>query len=206
MMMTSPENNRVVVGITGASGALYAKRVLELLAAREVEIHLAVTPLGRRLLHDELGMEGLNVEALTNGRGDLVTVHRDKDVGAAIASGSFLHRGMIIVPCSSNTIGAIASGMTINLVHRAAAVCLKERRTLIIGHREMPISRIDLENLDRLSRAGAVIAPLCPGFYMLPKTLDDVVNFVAGKLLDAIGIGHDLPLRWTGQVPSHEGD
>lgn len=205
-MMMSPENNRVVVGITGASGALYAKRVLELLAEREVEIHLAVTPLGRRLLHDELGMEGLNVDALTNGRGDLVTVHRDKDVGAAIASGSFLHRGMIIVPCSSNTIGAIASGMTINLVHRAAAVCLKERRTLIIGHREMPISRIDLENLDRLSRAGAVIAPLCPGFYMLPKTLEDVVNFVAGKLLDAIGIGHDLPLRWTGQVPAHDGD
>lgn len=205
-MMMSPENNRVVVGITGASGALYAKRVLELLAEREVEIHLAVTPLGRRLLHDELGMEGLNVDALTNGRGDLVTVHRDKDVGAAIASGSFLHRGMIIVPCSSNTIGAIASGMTINLVHRAAAVCLKERRTLIIGHREMPISRIDLENLDRLSRAGAVIAPLCPGFYMLPKTLEDIVNFVAGKLLDAIGIGHDLPLRWTGQVPAHDGD
>lgn len=200
-MVQSPENNRVVVGITGASGALYAKRVLELLAAREMEIHLACTPLGRRLLHDELGMEGIDVDALTNGRGDLVTVHRDRDLGAAIASGSFLHRGMVIVPCSSNTIGAIASGVTINLVHRAAAVCLKERRALVIGHREMPISAIDLENLERLSRAGAIIAPLCPGFYMLPKTLDDIVNFVAGKLLDALGVGHDLPVRWTGEIP-----
>ncbi len=205
--MMSPEaENRVVVGITGASGALYAKRIMELLAAREMEIHLAVTPLGRRLLHDELGMEGLNVDALTNGRGDLVTVHRDRDLGATIASGSFLHRGMVIVPCSSNTIGAIASGVTINLVHRAAAVCLKERRRLVIGHREMPISQIDLENLERLNRAGAIIAPLCPGFYLLPKTLDDIVNFVAGKLLDALGVGHDLPVRWSGEVPAEEGD
>lgn len=192
---------RIVVGITGASGALVARRVLELLAAREVEIHLAITPLGRRLLHDELGMEGVDLDGLTGGRGGLVTLHRDKDVGAAIASGSFQHEGMIIVPCSGNTLGAIASGVTLNLVHRAALVCLKERRRLILAYREMPLSSIDLENMERLTRAGAIIAPLTPGFYMLPRTIGDVVDFLAGRLVDLIGVGHDLPVRWDGATP-----
>ncbi len=198
---------RIVVGITGASGALVARRVLELLAARDIEIHLAVTPLGRRLLHDELGMEGIDLDGLTGGRGGQVTLHRDKDVGAAIASGSFQHDGMIIVPCSGNTLGAIASGVTLNLVHRAALVCLKERRRLILAYREMPLSSIDLENMERLTRAGAIIAPLTPGFYMLPRTIGDVVDFLAGRLVDLVGVGHDLPVRWEGAMPARpEGD
>ncbi len=187
---------RIVVGITGASGAAYARRVIELLTAAEIEVHLAVTALGRRLLHDELGMEGIDADSLSAGRGNLVVVYRDKDVGAAIASGSFLHDGMIIVPCSSNTLGAIASGITLNLVHRAAAVCLKERRRLILGHREMPLSPIDAENIHRLTQAGAIIAPLSPGFYMLPKSVDDVIDFVAARLVDLFGVTHDLPVRW----------
>lgn len=190
-----------MVGVTGASGAPYARRVMELLAAREVEIHLAVTPLGRRLLRDELGMEGIDPDALTAGRGNLVTVHKDRDVGASIASGSFLHDGMVIVPASSNTMASIATGVTQNLVHRAAAVALKERRRLIVGHREMPISHADAESILALTRAGAIVAPLCPGFYTLPQTVGDMVDFVAGRLVDLLGVEHDLDIRWSGDMP-----
>jgi 4-hydroxy-3-polyprenylbenzoate decarboxylase len=189
---------RIVVGITGASGAAYARRVIELLAERDIEVHLAATTLGRRLLHDELAMEGIDVDQLSGGRADRVVLHRDKDVGAAIASGSFLHDGMIVVPCSSNTLGAIANGLTLNLVHRAAAVCLKERRRLILCHREMPLSPIDAENIHRLSQAGAIIAPLSPGFYLLPRTIEDVIDFVAGRLIDLLGVPHDMNVRWQG--------
>jgi 4-hydroxy-3-polyprenylbenzoate decarboxylase len=188
----------VILGITGASGALYAKRTIELLAAADVEVHLAISALGRRLLFDELGMKRVDADALTHGRGQRLIVHSDNDVGAAIASGSFLSRGMVIVPCSSNTLGKIAAGITDNLVQRAAAVTLKERRRLILAYRESPISHIDILNMQRLSEAGAIIAPLAPGFYLLPKTLDDVVDFMAGKLLDLLGVPHELSTRWEG--------
>jgi 4-hydroxy-3-polyprenylbenzoate decarboxylase len=194
--MDTRENNRAVVGITGASGALYARRVVEQLTAADVETHLAITPLGRRLLHDELGMKRVDLDALSGGRGGLVHLHRDNDLGAAIASGSFLHRGMVVVPASSNTLGAIASGTTLNLVHRAALVTLKEGRTLVIAHRESPLSRIDLQNMVRCADAGAIIAPLNPGFYLGPRSIDDIVDFMAGKLLDLLGVPHDLDTRW----------
>src|SRR5437867_1465045 len=129
----------IIIGITGASGATYAVRVIELLAAADIEIHLAVSALGRRLLFDELDIKRLDAESLTAGRGSLLTIHSDNDLGAAIASGSFLHQGMIIVPCSSNTLGRIAAGITDNLVQRAAAVTLKERRKLILAYRETPM-------------------------------------------------------------------
>lgn len=190
-----------MVGISGASGALYARRVIQLLARSGVEVHLAVTPLGRRLLFDELGMKRLEPDELADGRGDLVTIYPDNDVGAAVASGSFQHDGMIIVPCSSNTLGAIAGGITTTLVHRAAAVSLKERRRLVIAHRESPLSRIDLQNMLRLDEAGAIITPLAPGFYLLPKTIDEIVDFMAAKLLDLVGVEHDLDVRWEGEVP-----
>jgi 4-hydroxy-3-polyprenylbenzoate decarboxylase len=188
---------RIIIGITGASGAAYARRIIELLAAADVETHLAVSTLGRRLLFDELGMKRIDPDELTGGRGHLLTVHGDNDVGAAIASGSFLHQGMIVVPCSSNTLGKIACGITDNLVQRAAAVTLKERRKLVLAYRESPMSHIDLLNMQRLSEAGAVIAPLAPGFYLLPKTVDDLVDFMAGKLLDLVGVPHDLDTRWA---------
>jgi polyprenyl P-hydroxybenzoate/phenylacrylic acid decarboxylase-like protein len=136
--------SRIVIGITGASGATYARRVMELLAEAGVEMHLAVSGLGRRLLFDELDMKRVDPDALTGGHGGLVTVYNDNDVGAAIASGSFVHDGMVIVPCSANTLGAIAAGLGDNLVKRAAAVALKERRQLILGYREMPASHIDV--------------------------------------------------------------
>lgn len=187
---------RIIIGITGASGAAYSRRVIELLTDRTVEVHLAVSALGKRLLADELGMKRIDPDALSGGAGHLVTVHNDNDLGAVIASGSFLHDGMIIVPCSSNTMGAIAAGITNNLVQRAAMVTLKERRKLILAHRESPLSHIDILNMARLSEAGAIIAPLSPGFYMLPETLDDVVDFMAGKLLDLVGVEHALNTRW----------
>lgn len=187
---------RIVVGITGASGAAYARRIIELAADAGVAIHLTVSTLGRRLLFDELGMKGVDPEALSGGRGDLVTVYSDRDVGAAIASGSFRHDGMVIVPCSGNTLGAVASGIADNLVKRAAAVTLKERRRLVICYREMPASPIDLDNMKRASDAGAIIAPLAPGFYLRPKTIDDLVDFAAARVLDLLEIPHSVDMRW----------
>ncbi len=188
--------DRIVVGITGASGAAYARRVMELLAEAGVEIHLTVSALGRRLLFEELGLKRLEADALTGGRGELVTIYNDNDVGASIASGSFLHGGMLIVPCSGNTLGAVAAGIADNLVKRAAAVTLKERRKLVLAYRESPVSHLDLCNMTRLSEAGAIIAPLSPGFYLGPKSIDDLVDFMAGRLLDLVNVPHDLEVRW----------
>lgn len=190
---------RVVVGISGASGAPYGVRLIELLAIRGIEVHVAVSDLGRRLLGEEAGIAPVTAESLA-GSGDpnLVTVHSGRDMGAVIASGSFRHDGMVIVPCSSNTLGALAAGMTTTLLQRAAAVTLKEGRKLILAHRETPLSRIDIGNMDRLSGAGAQIVPLSPGFYMQPRTIDDLIDFMVGRLLDHLGIDHDLPVRWDG--------
>jgi len=190
----------IVIGITGASGAAYAVRVIELLALANVETHLAISALGRRLLFDELGLKRIDADALTKGRGSLLIVHNDNDLGASIASGSFLHQGMIIVPCSSNTMGKIAAGITDNLVQRAASVTLKERRKLILAYRESPMSHIDLLNMQRLSEAGAIIAPLSPGFYLLPQNIEDLVDFMAGKLLDLVGVPHELNTRWAEHI------
>lgn len=195
---------RIVIGITGASGAPYALRVLHLLVKAGVEVHLTASPLGRRLLADELDIKKLDVSSLlgdlAGGCAGSLVIHNDNDVGASIASGSFLHDGMIVVPCSSNTMGAIAAGVTQSLVQRAAMVCLKERRPLLLAHRESPLSRIDLENMLRLTDAGAIITPLSPGYYMLPQTVQDLVDFMAGKLLDLIGVPHELDIRWKSAV------
>ncbi|ATB29019.1 UbiX family flavin prenyltransferase [Melittangium boletus] len=190
---------RIVVGITGASGAIYAKRVVELLTEAGVHVHLAMSGLGRRLLHDELGMKQFDANTLAGGRSHLLTMYQSSDMGATIASGSFPHDGMIIVPCSSNTMAAIASGVTSTLVHRVASVTLKERRRLVVAHRETPLSHIDILNMQRLSEAGAVIVPLAPGFYMMPKTISDLVDFMAGRLLDLVGVPHSLNTRWEQQ-------
>ncbi|MCA9283237.1 MAG: UbiX family flavin prenyltransferase [Phycisphaeraceae bacterium] len=202
--MTTPNDpaRRFVVGITGASGALYAKAILTALASANHEIHLAVTSYGKRLLHDELGMEGLDVHALcglpdsADLRARNIFVHPSKDVGASIASGSFRHDGMIIVPCSSNTLGAVAGGMGDQLVYRAAAVALKERFPLILVHRESPLSLIDIENMRTLTLAGAIIAPANPGLYFLPTTIAEIVDFVAARTLDLLKVRHNLSRRW----------
>jgi polyprenyl P-hydroxybenzoate/phenylacrylic acid decarboxylase-like protein len=186
----------IVTAITGASGALYAQRFIQGLVAAGVNVHLVVSPLGRRLLHDELGMEMVDLEALAGAPQHTVTLYNYNDVGAKLASGSFLHDGMVIVPCSSNTLAEIAHGLGDNLISRAAAVTLKERRRLVLAHREMPLSPIDVNNFKTLTDAGVIVAPCNPGFYLNPATVGEVVDFVAGKLLDLVGVRHALDTRW----------
>ncbi len=190
----------IVVAITGASGALYAQRFIQGLVAAGVSVHLVVSPLGRRLLHDEIGMETVDLEALAATKDHSITLYNYNDVGAKLASGSFLHDGMVIVPCSSNTMAQVAHGIGDNLIARAAAVTLKERRKLILAHREMPLSPIDVNNYKILSDAGVIIAPCNPGFYLNPTTVGEVVDFVAGKLLDLLGVEHSFDTRWD---PKH---
>lgn len=186
----------IVTAITGASGAFYAQRFIQGLVTAGVNVHLIVSPLGRRLLHDELGMETVDIAALAGTAEHTVTLYNYNDVGARPASGSFLHQGMVIVPCSSNTLAEVAHGLGDHLISRAAAVTLKERRRLILAHREMPLSPIDVNNYKILTDAGAILAPANPGFYLNPNSLGDIVDFVAGKLMDLLGVPHALDTRW----------
>jgi 4-hydroxy-3-polyprenylbenzoate decarboxylase len=186
----------IVFAITGASGGPYALRLLDCLEASGVRVHLIASPMGRQLLLDECRIERLEAPALIGRESDRVIVYNHRDVGSRLASGSFLTDGMVICPCSSNTLGAIASGLGQNLITRAAQVAIKEARRLVIVHREMPLSPIDLESMTRLSRAGAIICPAAPGFYLLPQSINDLVDFVAGKVLDLLQVPHDLRTRW----------
>lgn len=214
-MSAAAGSKRIVVGISGASGAVYAQRLLETLVRLGHEAHVTVTPPGARLLHDELGLERVDARALGRiagigededpGERGLV-LYNNKDIGAAIASGSFLHDGMVIMPCSSHTLSAVAHGVGDNLLTRAAAVTLKERRPLIVCHRESPLTMIDIDSMRRLTEAGAIIAPTNPGFYLLPKTIGELVDFVAAKSLDLLKIEHDLSARWDEHLAEQEGE
>src|SRR3954465_8785279 len=186
----------IVTAITGASGALYSQRFIQGLVAAGVRVHLVISPLGRRLLHDELGMETPDLPTLAGTKNHTVTLYNYNDVGSKLASGSFLHDGMVIVPCSSNTLAEVAHGLGDNLISRAAAVTLKERRKLVLCHREMPLSPIDVNNYKALSDAGVILAPANPGFYLNPTSVLEVVDFVAGKLLDLLGAPHSFDTRW----------
>lgn len=196
---------RIIVGITGASGALYAKRILEALCspAAAADVYLVISTYGRRLLHDELGIEAggaLDVGAFV-GRGDhRVTLLPYKDVGAAIASGSFKTDGMVVVPCSNNKLAEIAHGLGDNLISRAANVCLKERRKLVLVHREMPLGLIEIRNMQMVTEAGGIVCPANPGFYHLPQNVEEVVDTVAARVLDLLEIEHEVGKRWgTGE-------
>lgn len=199
-----PGGKRIIVGISGASGARYATRLLELLLAGGHEVHLVVTEYGRRLLFDELDITELSVASLTPPLAHLAAsienktlfIHPHKDVGAVIASGSFLHDGMVVIPCSSTALGYMATGAGSNLLGRAAMVTLKERRPLIVVHRESPLNYIDIENMRQLTLAGAIIAPANPGWYLRPTTLEEIIDFVVGKCLDLLKIEHSLKIRW----------
>jgi len=198
----------VALGVTGASGALYATRTLAALLARGVHIELVVSDYGRRLLRDELG-DAATVDQLIPFLTDKygagvsagsVNLHSNRDLGATIASGSHGCRGMAIVPCSMKTLAAVAHGLSRNLIERAADVMLKERRPLVIVPRETPMSLPQLRNMVLCAEAGAMILPAMPAFYQQPKTLDDLADFMAGKILSALGFEHDLYPPWTGQV------
>jgi 4-hydroxy-3-polyprenylbenzoate decarboxylase len=197
----------VALAVTGASGALYATRTLAALLARGFRVELVVSDYGRRLLRDELG-EQASVEHLSqflaSRYGDVsagtFTLHSNRDLGATIASGSHGCRGMAIVPCSMKTLAGGAHGLSRNLVERAADVMLKERRPLVIVPRETPMSLPQLRNMVLCAEAGAVVLPAMPAFYQQPKSLDDLADFMAGKILAALGVDHDLYPPWSGRV------
>lgn len=182
---------RIVVGITGASGSAYGYMALQALrAAGSFETHLVLTPASHRTIELETGMAASDFTALAD------AVHRDDDLAAAISSGSFLTDGMMVIPCSMKTAGSIAASITGTLVARAADVCLKERRKLVLVVRETPLHLGHLRTLTALSEMGAVILPPVPAMYARPQTVDDVVAHTVGKVLDQFGIPNELFRRW----------
>ncbi|HIE31712.1 MAG TPA: UbiX family flavin prenyltransferase [Methanosarcinales archaeon] len=180
---------KLVIGITGASGVSYGIRLLEVLQHR-ADTYLIITSAARQIIEIESEIDVQAVEALAT------SVLDEHDFRAPIASGSHLFDGMVIVPCSMKTLGSVANGISDTLVTRTADVCLKEGRTLILVPRETPLSLIHIENMLRAKRAGAVILPACPGFYQKPETIEDLIEIIVGRILDLIGIRHELYERW----------
>jgi 4-hydroxy-3-polyprenylbenzoate decarboxylase len=204
----APCGPRYTVAVTGASGALYAVRTVAALLELGCELDLVVSDFGRRLLADELGKEAALERLLPyleqkygtgvrNGRYDMLS---NRDLGATIASGSRPTKGMVIVPCSMKSLAGVANGLSRNLVERAADVMLKERKPLVLVPRETPMSLPQLRNMVRCAEAGAVVLPAMPGFYHLPRTLDDLADFLAGRILAALGLEQRLCADWTGRV------
>ena len=198
--MVSREDLPVVVAISGASGAPYAVRLLEQLLAADRPVWLIVTAHGLRLLRTEMDID--SVDSLKQRVGAeswrrLVTLYDDADRGAAPASGSARNAGMVICPCSMGTLSAVSIGASRSLVERAADVMLKERRPLILVPRETPLSAIHLENMLRLTHAGAVVMPAAPGFYNKPTEISELVDFIVARVLDQLGVEHSLSRRWA---------
>jgi len=215
-------SRRLIVGVTGASGAVYARHFVGVLRAAGVEVHLVVTDAARRVFREELDWDGQDLLAwvehtwiwseavrVKEGAGGIsqkfgndevpaaVVLYDNEDIGAPIASGSFRTLGMVVVPCSMGTLGRLATSSGERLLERAADVALKEGRPLVLVPRETPLTMLHLENLLRLAHAGAVILPAMPAFYHRPRTVDDLVNFVVGKILDRLYIPvPDIYARW----------
>jgi flavin prenyltransferase len=197
----------VTFGITGASGAPYAVRLLRALNESGTPVRLIVSGYGLRLLAEESGIDGVDALRAATGDWSRVELYDSLDRGATPASGSAPSAGMVVCPCSMGTIASIAAGTSRNLVERAADVALKERRPLILVPRETPLSLIHLENMTRLTRAGATIMPAAPGFYHRPKSIDDLVDFIAARILDHLGVEHTVGARWkSGEQPSEDGE
>ena len=192
---------RLIVGITGASAGIYGVRLLQVLTEQaDIEIHLTISSSGARALSEELqlkiDLDNFELESLIGISSPRVIYHHESDIAAPIASGSFRTQGMVVVPCSMGSIASIAGGMSRNLIQRAADVCIKENRKLVVVPRETPLSPIHLENMLKLSRLGVCVLPAMPGFYHYPKNVDDLLNFVVTKILDQFGIDTKLIQRW----------
>ena len=205
---TSLRAPRYTVAITGASGALYAVRTVAALLEEGCELDLVVSDYGRRLLRDELGEEAALERllpyleqkygpAVRRGRVDVLS---NRDLGATIASGSRPTKGMVVVPCSMKSLAGGANGLSRNLVERAADVMLKERKPLVLVPRESPMSLPQLRNMVACAEAGAIVLPAMPAFYQRPRTIDDLADFLAGKILSVLGFEHDLYPAWTGRA------
>lgn len=198
----------ITVGITGASGSLYARHLLQRLAesADVARVDLVISQAGARVVGEELGANVVGadrrvVRELLGRDAEKVIVHSPNDIGATVASGSYLSDAMIIVPCSMGSLAAIASGISRDLLHRAADVMLKEQRTLILVPRETPLNAIHLENMLKLARLGVRIIPAMPSFYHQPNTIDDLIEHFTFRLLDHLGVAHEQETRWEGSRP-----
>lgn len=189
----------IVLAITGASGAPYAVRLLDVLARARVPVELIISSHGWRLLETETGVhDDRELQAATGGDWSSVTAYPDDDRGARPASGSHRTAGMVICPCSMGTVSAIAQGSSRSLVERAADVTLKERRRLILVPRETPLSLVHLRNLTAVTEAGAVVIPAAPGFYHRPSTIDQLVDFIVQRIVDQLGLDIAMAPRWEG--------
>ena len=181
---------RLVVGITGSSGVIYGIKLLEVLLKIKIETHLIISQWGERNVQIETDKSVEFVKSLAT------RYYNNDDMAAPISSGSFKTDGMAIVPCSMKTLSSIANGYDDNLVSRAAGVCIKESRRLVIVPRETPLSKIHLQNMTRLADIGVIVLPAMPGFYQRPKSMDDLITHIAGKILDQFGIEHNIYRRW----------
>src|ERR1700693_2167318 len=190
--MTTKHKQRLIVGISGASGVIYGVRILELLRGMDIETHLVVSHAAGGTLAHETDIKPKDVRALAS------VNHSVADIGASISSGSFPTMGMVIAPCSMKTMSEISTGVTSSLLTRAADVVLKEKRRLVLAVRETPLHGGHLRAMAALSDIGAVIAPIVPAFYTRPKTIDDIVNHTVGRLLDQFGIDTKAVKRWKG--------
>ena len=197
--MTSRAELPVVLAVTGASGAPYGVRLLEILARHQVPTELIISSHGWRLLETETGIaDDAQLRERTGGDWSSVTFFTDNDRGATPASGSHRTRGMVICPCSMGTVSAIAAGTSRSLIERAADVTLKERRRLIVVPRETPLSLIHLRNLTAITEAGAVVIPAAPGFYHRPTSIEQLVDFIVQRVLDQLDVDVTLVPRWQG--------
>jgi 4-hydroxy-3-polyprenylbenzoate decarboxylase len=201
--MSNSSHHPIVLGVTGASGAIYSRRLLHVLLDSNCDVHLSVSPSGKAVFEQELS-ESLDLDDFSvdqflgtatplSGR---LTYHHYKNLMAPIASGSFLTSAMVICPCSGSTLSAVTHAMGDNLIHRAAEVHLKERRKLVVVPRESPLSLPQLKNMQAIHEAGAVVLPASPGFYHNPETIDDLVNFVVSRICDQLNITNELVGRW----------
>lgn len=181
---------RTIVALTGASGSVYGIRLLQVLPGKKTVI---VSDDAAAIAEEETGMGRTQIEALGDAH------HANSDLAAPVSSGSVRFDAMVIIPCSASTMSKIACGIADNLITRAASVALKERRRLVLVVRETPLSTIHLANMERLSAAGAVILPACPAFYPRPESVDDMVDFVVGRVLDVLGVENQLYERWSGK-------
>lgn len=182
---------RLIVAITGASGVIYGKRLLEVLKGKH-DLHLIISRTSEQLLKHELDLTKEEVGALAD------HLYEEDDFSSPLASGSFIIDAMIIIPCSMKTLAGIAHGYSDNLILRAADVTLKEKRKLILVPRETPLSTIHLHNLLKLSSQGVILIPAMPAFYHKPNTISDLIDFIVGKVLDSLGLNHELYQRWLG--------
>jgi 4-hydroxy-3-polyprenylbenzoate decarboxylase len=206
VMSKTAEKKRIILGVTGASGALFARRTLQILETdpRVEKIHLVVSGSGLKLLRDELDLDiskSAQIPSLLAGAKTLKTEYlRDSDIGASIASGSYAVDGMVVIPCTTGCLAQIASGISDTLIERAADVCLKQRRQLILAVRDTPFNRIHLENMLRAQLAGAVIFPIIPSYYDRPKTIDDLVTQFCCRVLALLDLEQSGQFHWEGEA------